>query len=55
MGFFKRAGRTVEEFKQTATQAAEEDADYECRACGARFHTDHDQCPECGAQQVEAR
>ena len=52
MGFFKRAGRHVEQFTQTAKEVAEENAEYQCRACGARFHTHHDQCPECGAQKV---
>ncbi len=52
MGFFKRIGRQVEQFKQTAKEVAEEDADYQCQACDARFHTNHDQCPKCGAQKV---
>jgi rRNA maturation endonuclease Nob1 len=55
MGFFNRVGRTVEEFKRTATEVAEEQADYRCRTCESRFHTDHDECPDCGAATVEAR
>ncbi|WP_332897160.1 hypothetical protein [Haladaptatus sp. CMSO5] len=52
MGFFKRVGRQVEQFTQTAKQTAEENAAYRCQACDARFHTSHDQCPECGAETV---
>lgn len=53
MGLFNRLGREVEQFKQTAKSAAEEDAEYRCRACDARFTTHHEQCPECGAETVE--
>lgn len=53
MGLFNRLGREVEQFKQTAKNAAEEDAEYRCRACDARFTTRHDRCPECGAETVE--
>lgn len=52
MSFFKRVGRQVEQFKQTAKGAAEEDADYRCQTCDARFHSHHDHCPECGAENV---
>ncbi|MFC6974916.1 hypothetical protein ACFQL1_09860 [Halomicroarcula sp. GCM10025709] len=52
MGLFNKIGRNVEQFKQTATDAANEQADYECRACGSRLHTDHEECPECGANEV---
>ena len=57
MGLFRRFGREVEQFKQTATEAAEEeaapeDADYQCRACDARLNAGHDECPECGAEEV---
>lgn len=52
MGLFNDLGRRVERFKQSAMDAAEADADYECRACGARFHTDREECPECGAREV---
>jgi rRNA maturation endonuclease Nob1 len=50
MGFFKRAGRQVEQFKRTATETANEAADYQCDACDAYFHTHHDPCPECGGE-----
>lgn len=54
MGFFERVGRQVEEFKQTAAEVAKEDANYQCRACEKRLHTEHDQCPDCGAEEVVA-
>lgn len=53
MGLFNRLGREVEQFKQTAKDAAEEDATYRCRACDARFTTPVDRCQECGAETVE--
>jgi DNA-directed RNA polymerase subunit RPC12/RpoP len=52
MGFFKRIGRQVEQFKQTATKAAEEDATYRCRDCDARFHTQHNRCSECDSESI---
>jgi rRNA maturation endonuclease Nob1 len=52
MGFFERVGRQVEQFKQTATEAAQEDQNYQCRACESRFYSEHEQCPDCGAQEV---
>lgn len=52
MGLFNDLGRRVERFKQSAVEAAEAGADYECRACEARFHTDREECPECGASAV---
>jgi len=52
MGFFNKLGREVEQFKQNATEVAEESADYQCQACDARFHTEYDVCPECGEQEV---
>lgn len=52
MGFFTKVGRQVEQFKQTAKKTAEENADYRCRACDARFNTSGNQCPECGAKKV---
>ncbi len=54
MGIFNELGRQVERFKQTAENSAEESTAYQCRACDARFHTHHDQCPECGSEQVES-
>ncbi|WP_324760184.1 hypothetical protein [Haloarcula montana] len=52
MGLFNKLGRNVERFKQTATDAADQQAEYECSACESRFHTDHDDCPECGATEI---
>ena len=52
MGIFNRLGREVEQFKQTAKQSAQERHDYRCTDCDARFSTDHDYCPECGADAV---
>jgi rRNA maturation endonuclease Nob1 len=53
MGFFNSVGRKVEEFKQTATSAADDGTAYRCVACEERFDADHDYCPECGAASVE--
>ncbi len=52
MEFFRRAGRKVEQLKQTATETATEHPNYQCEACEARFHTQHEQCPECGAASL---
>lgn len=52
MGLFTRLGRTVEQFKQTASNTADESARFQCRACTARFQTRHDRCPDCGATEV---
>lgn len=52
MGLFEKAGRRFEQFKQKATAVAEEEADYECYACGERFHAAGDVCPECGSEAV---
>lgn len=52
MGLFEKFGRQVEQFKQTAKAASEENADYRCQACDARFNTFEDRCPECGAKEV---
>ena len=53
MGLFKKFGRQIEQFKQTAKNTAEENVDYQCRACDARFATRHDQCPECGEDRAD--
>ena len=49
MGLFETFGRKVEEFKQEAESASQEEATHRCTACESRFHTDYDECPECGA------
>jgi hypothetical protein len=46
MGFFEKVGRQVEQFKQTAKAAADENAEYQCQSCNARFNANDDQCPE---------
>ncbi len=53
MGLFNKIGRNFEQFKKRATDAAKETAEYQCQACGTRFHVDHEECPECGAEEVE--
>lgn len=55
MGIFNELGRQVERFKQNAKAAAEGSADYRCEACDARLHTEHEECPECGAADVTSR
>ena len=52
MGIFNTLGRQIEQFKQTAKNAADETAEYQCQACEARFHTEYDECPDCGANEV---
>jgi rubrerythrin len=52
MGLFKRIGRKVEQFKQTATETATQNTNYQCEACGARLYSQHEQCPECGAESI---
>lgn len=52
MGLFEEAGRRVEQFKQQAKTAAEEEADYECAACGVPVYTPQEHCPECGAGEI---
>lgn len=52
MGFFEQVGRQVEKFKQTAKDAADEDADYQCQSCNARFNANDDQCPDCGSTET---
>ncbi|WP_238392175.1 DUF7129 domain-containing putative zinc-binding protein [Halorussus amylolyticus] len=54
MGLFKELGKQVEQFKQDAKSAADEAAAYECAACGARFHTARDDCPDCGADEIRS-
>jgi len=52
MGFFEKVGRQVEKFKQTAKEAADENADYQCQSCDAQFSANDDQCPECGSEET---
>ena len=53
MGFFRKVGRRVERFKSEVETVAEEQASHACAACGERFYTAHEPCPECGAEAVE--
>ncbi|WP_246986145.1 hypothetical protein [Halorientalis marina] len=53
MGLFNRLGREVEQFKQTASDAAEENKGPQCPACDAALPADFlddlpADCPECG-------
>lgn len=52
MGLFNRLGREVEQFKQSAKQAADGGHDYRCEVCDARFSTEYTECPDCGAEAV---
>lgn len=53
MGLFRDIGRRVERFKSEVESVADEQASHGCSACGERFYTDHEACPECGADAVE--
>lgn len=53
MGFFNEVGRQVEQFKQTVQATVDESAAYRCSACDERFHSRREQCPECGATEIE--
>ena len=55
MGFFENLGRKVGKFTHEAKEAADDQASYACAECGERFHTDHDECPECGSENVTER
>ncbi|WP_348611030.1 hypothetical protein [Halobaculum rarum] len=52
MGLFNELGRRVEEFKQTAENAADGNEMSQCPACDERFDSTHEECPECGEQPV---
>ncbi|WP_187432939.1 zinc ribbon domain-containing protein [Natronococcus pandeyae] len=52
MGFFENLGRKVGKFTQEAKEAADNEASYACAECGERFYTEHDECPECGSEDV---
>ena len=54
MGLFRKLGKQVEQFKQDAKTAADEGAEYECAACGTRFHAPQDVCTECGSNEIVA-
>lgn len=46
MSLFNTLGQKVERFKQQVEDVARETRD--CEACGASFHVDREECPECG-------
>ena len=52
MGLFNRLGREVEEFVQTAKEAADETETDRCDACETAFDSRHEECPECGEPAV---
>jgi rRNA maturation endonuclease Nob1 len=54
MGLFNRLGRKVEELKQEAEAASEREATHRCEDCETLLYTDHEACPECGADAVTA-
>ncbi|MFB6200626.1 MAG: hypothetical protein ABEI98_01300 [Halorhabdus sp.] len=51
MGLFEKLGRTVESFKQDATENAATPT-HRCADCEAEFFTDYETCPECGSETV---
>jgi uncharacterized OB-fold protein len=53
MGFFNDLGEKVERFKQSAEEAAREEATHVCRNCGERLYSAHEICPECESDRVE--
>ena len=54
MGFFNDLGRKAEKLKQQATAASEREATYACADCETLLYTDHDECPECGSEDIRA-
>jgi rRNA maturation endonuclease Nob1 len=54
MGLFERLGRKVQKLKREAEAASEGSATHGCTHCETLLYTDHDECPECGADAVRA-
>lgn len=50
MGIFNDLGKKVERFKQQVEDASKET--FECADCGAQFHAEYDECPECGSDDI---
>lgn len=48
MGLFEKAGRSVEKFKQSAMDAAEDERSDDCPECGESVPADASECPNCG-------
>lgn len=55
MGLFENLGRKVEEFKQEATEASKDQADYRCGDCDTLVFGGRDDCPDCGSERLVAR
>ena len=55
MGIFENLGRKVEQFKQQASDAADEEASHVCGDCGELIYGYREQCPECGSEDVRER
>ena len=49
---FRKLGREAERFKRNMDDGAEENADYGCKECKARFVTNRERCPNCGSEEV---
>lgn len=54
MGLFNRLGRKVEELKQEAESASQDEATHQCEHCETLLYTDYPECPECGEEAVVA-
>jgi tRNA(Ile2) C34 agmatinyltransferase TiaS len=50
VGFFEKAGRSVEKFKRSAMDAAEDEQSADCPECGEPMPADASECPHCGAE-----
>lgn len=51
MGLFENLGRTVESFRQDATESAAEPT-HRCADCDGEFYTDYEACPDCGGEDI---
>jgi len=54
MGIFENLGRKVEEFKQQAEEASQQQAVAECADCGESVYTEREDCPACGSDDLVA-
>lgn len=50
MSLFRDIGKKAEKLKQQVASSA--DKSYECADCGVGLHVEHDECPECGSDEV---
>ncbi len=53
MSMFERLGKKVERLKQEAEAGRADSVEYQCRACGERFHREQETCPDCGSREIE--